>query len=80
MLIQHIAWYDVGEQIGRNRQAVRSLFQVDKRGNLKATVGGIAVRRVEFIEKAVCIGLTDRLTLSLPATIRLSASVVSNQI
>ena len=59
MLIQHIARYDVREQIGRNRQAVRSLFQVDKRLNLKSKVGGIAVRHVEFIEQAVCVGSTD---------------------
>ncbi len=38
---------------------MRPFFQIDKRGNLKATVGGIAVRHVEFIEQAVCVGLTD---------------------
>ena len=59
MLIKHITRYDVGEQVGRNRQAVRSLFQVDKRGNLKSTVGGIAVRHVKFVEQAVSVGLTN---------------------
>lgn len=59
MLIQHITRYDVGEQIGRNRQAVRPFFQVDKRRNLKSTVGGIAVRHVKFVEQAVSVGLTN---------------------
>ena len=59
MLIKHIIRYDVGEQVGRNKQAVRTFFQIDKRRNLKSTVGGIAVRHVKFVEQAVSVGLTN---------------------